>query len=202
VSYVKEVRVMSSKSLSAKEFGERLKAVREERQWTQAEFAARIQRDQSEVSRWERGRVMPEYDTLTILARGLGVEMSALMETENGTPRSDVADVVDRLTILDRESRAADSRARAAALAEEASVLRGRAAVIEAEAAVERAVAARLAEENARDLRQGVLSSEETARKVRQGVKTLAVARGKKPAPDSTVSPEAPPENHSEVERE
>jgi len=92
------------------------------------------------------------------------------------------------LILLDRESRAAESRARAA--------------ILEAEAAKERAVAARLAEENARDLRRDAFSSEELAAKMRQGLDTLDVARGTTPAQGSPPPPEPSRESRPAAEQE
>lgn len=42
---------------------------------TQAELARRVERDVINVSRWERGRVMPSLESLIALASVLGVSV-------------------------------------------------------------------------------------------------------------------------------
>lgn len=76
-----------AKLLPAKELGRKLVELREARGWkTASAFARHIGKDPSELSRWENGRVQPEYDTVVNLALALDVDISDFLE--NGAESS------------------------------------------------------------------------------------------------------------------
>jgi ribosome-binding protein aMBF1 (putative translation factor) len=58
-----------------RQFGERLRAAREKRGWSQMALARLLPRgtDVSQVSRWERGVTFPSFESLLQLARVLNV---------------------------------------------------------------------------------------------------------------------------------
>lgn len=107
------------KLLPHKELGKVLRQLRRDRGWTQAEFARRAGRDQAELSKWENGKIQPEYDSAVILARTLGVDVSIFEQGEENDAEPQAGygwgfDWQRVLDILDRESRAAEDRAAAA----------------------------------------------------------------------------------------
>jgi transcriptional regulator with XRE-family HTH domain len=61
------------------EVGQRIRAIREARGWTQSELAGRLRRTQTAVSYWESGRRGLSIDDLVDVAGVLGVESSALL---------------------------------------------------------------------------------------------------------------------------
>ena len=63
-----------------KKFGKRLRALREEREWSQEEFADRAGLHRTYVSAVERGVRNPTLSVLERLAKALGVSMSELAE--------------------------------------------------------------------------------------------------------------------------
>lgn len=56
--------------------GDNLKRARQERGWTQAQLAVELGGDSTAISRWERGRVKPDDDSLTTLAQVLGKDFA------------------------------------------------------------------------------------------------------------------------------
>ena len=68
---------MPSASLR-KRFGERVRALRKKKGWTQVEMADYLGLDRSYVSQIENGKRNITLDTLDIMARGLGVSLSKL----------------------------------------------------------------------------------------------------------------------------
>jgi transcriptional regulator with XRE-family HTH domain len=147
VPTVKTIDAEMRKLLPAAELGEKLRALRMAKGFRYGkDFAAHIGRDPAEISRWENGKIQPEYDTVVNLARVLGVPVQEFMQTDEAGPSvaagqlpydnareerdlvaaAKIADPV--LRILERESIAA---------------------VIRAQAVREAALAWRLAEQNA-----------------------------------------------------
>ena len=59
-------------------FGQRLRALRTERGWSQEEFAHRADLDRTYVSGVERGVRNPTLDVITKLANTLDIEVAAL----------------------------------------------------------------------------------------------------------------------------
>jgi len=64
-----------------KKFGKRLRALREERGWSQEEFADRAGLHRTYVSAVERGVRNPTLSVLERLAKALGVSMAELVRT-------------------------------------------------------------------------------------------------------------------------
>jgi putative transcriptional regulator len=64
--------------------GARIRQARDQLGWTQGELARRLEKTQSEVNRWEQGKVRPGYDTAVQLAKALGVDARVLLEGEGG----------------------------------------------------------------------------------------------------------------------
>lgn len=67
--------------------GERLKALREARGWTQDEVAKRLHVTRGAVGHWERGKNEPSYDMLIRLARLYNTSTAYLIgETDDPSP--------------------------------------------------------------------------------------------------------------------
>jgi transcriptional regulator with XRE-family HTH domain len=64
-----------------KKFGKRLRALREDRGWSQEEFADRAGLHRTYVSAVERGVRNPTLSVLERLAKALGVSMAELVQT-------------------------------------------------------------------------------------------------------------------------
>jgi transcriptional regulator with XRE-family HTH domain len=61
------------------DFGEVLRGARKARGKTQAELAARLKQDQSQLSRWETGELVPQPHELRTVAKVYGVAMDVLL---------------------------------------------------------------------------------------------------------------------------
>jgi transcriptional regulator with XRE-family HTH domain len=70
-------------------FGERLKALREAKGWTQGELAERAGTKTNSVSRLELGRYVPTWPTVLALAKALGLSSldEFLPATGQATPK-------------------------------------------------------------------------------------------------------------------
>ena len=68
--------------MDAEKFGAFVAQCRREKNWTQAELAAKLQVTDKAVSRWERGRGFPDIQLLLPLANALGVSVLELMRSE------------------------------------------------------------------------------------------------------------------------
>ena len=55
-----------------------IRQLRQERGWSQLELAVRIGVSQSNITRWERGTVVPQRGHLLSLARAFGVPVAAI----------------------------------------------------------------------------------------------------------------------------
>lgn len=97
----------------AKRFGERLRKIREDRTLSQKQLADGIDIDVTQISRYERGIVMPNAETLIDLAQFLRVGVGRLLTGEDeqtfasASPISDIA-LLERfrdLEKLDRKDR-------------------------------------------------------------------------------------------------
>ncbi len=64
-----------------KKFGKRLRALREERGWSQEEFADRAGLHRTYVSAVERGVRNPTLSVLERLAKAFGITMAELVQT-------------------------------------------------------------------------------------------------------------------------
>lgn len=98
----------------ARPFGERLRAARQGRGWSQVALAAHLQRAQAVISRWETGEVDPGRAEVEQLERALGVSFA----TGTGpSPESAYASgfAAGEFTALAGMAEALAARARAAA---------------------------------------------------------------------------------------
>lgn len=65
--------------------GERIREVRKERGWSQAELGEKVGTDSQHISRYENGRITPSVDALVRLAAALDVSTDYLLI--DGVPR-------------------------------------------------------------------------------------------------------------------
>jgi transcriptional regulator with XRE-family HTH domain len=72
--------------MSAKEFGDVLKALREKAGLSQIELAKRLGIYQSSLSRWELGQGEPGISLVLPLAEALGVPVETLLRLPKGKP--------------------------------------------------------------------------------------------------------------------
>ena len=59
-----------------------LKKIREARNITQMELAAKIEVPQSTIASWETGRALPRADKLPAIAKALGCTIDELLDAE------------------------------------------------------------------------------------------------------------------------
>lgn len=85
----------------AKEFGKRLKGLREQRFLSQRQLAEGIKAEPAHISRYERGLFLPNAETLIDLARFLRVSVGALLLGEEETPGGADRPIED-ITLLER----------------------------------------------------------------------------------------------------
>lgn len=92
--------------------GERIKALRKEHGWSQAELGERIGTDSQRVSRYENERITPSIDAIIRLATALDVSIDYLLL--EGAPRTPLTtldpalvEYVATIAELDDEDRAA-----------------------------------------------------------------------------------------------
>lgn len=75
---------LARKRAANKALGERIKAARWVRDWTQRELAARLGCESQQISHWETGFYAPSADNLRRLAGALGVSVDFLVGTGAG----------------------------------------------------------------------------------------------------------------------
>lgn len=86
----------------AKEFGQRLRKLRDERFLSQRELASGLGIETAQISRYERGIVMPNAETSIELAKFLKVPIGVLLlGQEDGAPSGDQPPIQD-LSLLER----------------------------------------------------------------------------------------------------
>lgn len=103
--------------LSAEDLGRRIVLLRDSRDMNQRELAERLGKSQTEVSRWENGKVLPNYDTVVKIAEALRVDVSEFMEQNGHATATPIPSEVweqSFMEVLLREARAAEKRAEAA----------------------------------------------------------------------------------------
>lgn len=81
-----DLRMKQEKDPKAVALGQRISAARAARGLTQDELAARVGSRGPQVSRWERGEVMPEIRYAAPLADALGTTTDALLRDEDVLP--------------------------------------------------------------------------------------------------------------------
>ncbi len=64
------------------EFGKRIKALRQQKNYTQKEISARIGVSEQAVSKWEKGECLPDVYNLKLLAQLLNTSIDSLLDTE------------------------------------------------------------------------------------------------------------------------
>ena len=84
----------------SKTFGQRLRKLREERSLSQRELAEGVGTETSQVSRYERGVVMPNAETLIDMARFLRVGAGFLLTGEDSAPHEELP--IHDLALLER----------------------------------------------------------------------------------------------------
>lgn len=87
--------------------GERIKRLRMERGWSQAQFALKLEVHAKQVSGWERNAHTPSTDVLIKMAEALGVSLDYLaFEDRDASRRVDIADVelLEKLEAIDKLS--------------------------------------------------------------------------------------------------
>jgi transcriptional regulator with XRE-family HTH domain len=68
-------------------FGERIKHLRKEKKWRQAELAEKINADARQISRYEKGKINPSVETLVRIAQVFDVTIDYLLiENANKKP--------------------------------------------------------------------------------------------------------------------
>ena len=90
--------------------GERIKALRKERGWSQAELGERIATDSQRISRYENERITPNIDAVIRLAEALDVSTDYLLidsapRRPLSGPDHELADRVADLAALDPDDR-------------------------------------------------------------------------------------------------
>jgi len=82
----------------AKLFGERVKALRAERGWSQVDLAEKAQRSEEWIRRIELGAGSPSFDTIEVIAGALSVAYAELFsQTPPSTPDARLAAAVEGL---------------------------------------------------------------------------------------------------------
>lgn len=71
---------------TANDLGDRIRAIRTARGWSQGRLAQEMGKTQSEVNRWEQGRVRPGFDTLVLISQTLGVTFENLVSESGDLP--------------------------------------------------------------------------------------------------------------------
>lgn len=59
--------------------GERMKQLRKERGWSQADLAERVETDARQISRYENGRITPSLDALIRIAEAFDISVDYLL---------------------------------------------------------------------------------------------------------------------------
>ena len=67
------------KAMNAETFGRNVTRLRRTRRWSQRELAERLHTDQSMVTRWEKGKVLPRPETIDRLASVFETTVEELM---------------------------------------------------------------------------------------------------------------------------
>lgn len=62
------------------ELGNRIRALREQKGWSQQQLADQIDKERQSISRIELGQINPSYLQLRAIAAGLGIDVSNLTE--------------------------------------------------------------------------------------------------------------------------
>lgn len=85
------MRISDSNRIIRKLVGQRIATIREEKGFTQTNFARMIEIDRSSYNRIENGLENPTIKTLVAIADGLNVPISELWEYAKDAPPADLA---------------------------------------------------------------------------------------------------------------
>ena len=91
-------------------FGENLKTLRKQKGFSQEELAARLHVVRQTVSKWEKGRSVPDADALIRLAEVLEVSVSELLGAKIGNESA--ADVAEQLSRINEQLAIRNRRSR------------------------------------------------------------------------------------------
>lgn len=72
-----------NKDIALKKLGDRVRAIRRKKGFTQFELASFVYKDQQSIQRLEAGRVNPSYIYLLEICEGLDIEMKELLSEED-----------------------------------------------------------------------------------------------------------------------
>jgi transcriptional regulator with XRE-family HTH domain len=84
------------------EFGVNIKFLREKARLTQRQFGAKYDTDNSNISRWETGKAIPDPTTIKQIASDFGVSIDWLMgETKSNPEKLDLKEI--KKALLEKE---------------------------------------------------------------------------------------------------
>ena len=86
--------------LKAEVFGNRIKALREQRGFTQSQLADRMTVSRSAISNWELGNRLPDITMLDRLAYGLDVDVHMLIDEFRGPECSPIVILVEDIQVI------------------------------------------------------------------------------------------------------
>lgn len=90
--------------MNAENTGKLIRDLRKEKGWTQQELASALHVTDGAVSKWERGKSMPDSSIMQSLCKELGLQISELLSGERGNTEMSVKDSVALVVELaDRE---------------------------------------------------------------------------------------------------
>lgn len=88
--------------LEVERFGQRLRAIRQERKLSLAELGERSQTNLNQISRYERAAVVPTIDIVFRLAEALGVSVGELLDSDQPTVKPESREIFQRLTEVEQ----------------------------------------------------------------------------------------------------
>lgn len=81
--------------MNAENTGKLIKELRKEKGWTQKELASALHVTDKAVSKWERGKSMPDSSLMQNICKELGISISELLSGERGNTDMGLKDSVD-----------------------------------------------------------------------------------------------------------
>jgi ribosome-binding protein aMBF1 (putative translation factor) len=104
--------------------GDLMREARRRAGLTQAELGRRIGKPQSVIGRWERGEVLPSFETLRDLIRACGFELTFRLAARDDSYRPDIERMLE-LKPAERVARSAKAAGRNRAIRRTAAAARG-----------------------------------------------------------------------------
>ena len=83
-------------------FGQRLRSIRQDRKLSLAELGELSQTNLNQISRYERGAVVPTIDIVFRLADALGVSVGELVDSGQPTVKPESREIFQRLTEVEQ----------------------------------------------------------------------------------------------------